>query len=537
MKMDRIISKALLLSVLILTFVFFSSHLGIALQSSSSLYKGKPVKYIFWFIGDGMGLNHVYLTETFLSRNSQSPSIQKLSFTQFSNTGLMTTYAADSYITDSASAITAMASGKKTNDGVINMDPQLKFKYKTVAETARDLGYKVGVLTSVSIDHATPAGMYAHQPSRNKYYEIALELFESKFDYFGGGGFLQPKGKDGKQKDVYEIAKEKGYRIVDKIDEFWKLRKGDSKVVAINPILDSSKALPYAINRLRGIDMGLSLADFTRKAIELLDNPNGFFIMVEGGKIDWAAHANDAATVIYDVLDFNEAIKVALEFYKKKPFETLIIVTADHETGGLSIGYAGTRYEIYPEVLSYQKISYDEFSKIVNDYRGRVKKEEAKLSDLLPQIKEYFGLEVLSPEVKKELENKAKSGDKEAKIRLQLALNDMELDELEKAFRLSMMDPKERPNDYKTYLLYGGYDPLTVTITHILNQKAGISWTSYSHTGMPVPVYAIGVGSYIFAGYYDNTDLYKKLMSLIGADPYKDNTLSLANIKELALSK
>jgi len=536
-RFDRVFSKVLLIFILVLGFVFFSSSFGIALQSSSSLYKGKPVKYIFWFIGDGMGLNHVYLTEAFLGRKSNSPSIEKLSFTQFPNVGLMTTYAADSYITDSASAITAMAAGKKTNDGVINMDPTLKFKYKSVAEEARDLGYKVGVLTSVSIDHATPAGMYAHQPSRNNYYAIALELFESNFDYFGGGGFLQPQGKDGKQKDVYEIAKEKGYKIVDKIEDFLKLRKGDNKIVAINPILDSSKALPYAINRLRGANLGLSLADFTKKAIELLDNPKGFFIMVEGGKIDWAAHANDAGSVIYDVLDFNEAIKVALEFYKKRPFETVIIVTADHETGGLSIGYAGTRYEVYLDVLSRQKISYDEFTKIVNEYKSKVKREEAKLSDLLPQIKEYYGLEILSPEVRKELENRAKAGDKEAKIRLQLALNESEIEELEKAFKLSMMDPKERPNDAKSYLLYGGYDPLTITVTRILNQKAGISWTSYSHTGMPVPVYAIGAGSYIFNGYYDNTDLYKKLMSLIGKDPYKDNVLSSAEVRELVFSK
>lgn len=191
-----------------------------------------------------MGMNHVYATEMFLERGSKEPSIKNLDFTRFPNIGWMTTYAADSYITDSASAITAMATGKKTYDGVLNMDPSLKTKYKSIAEMARDMGYKVGVLTSVSIDHATPAGMYAHQPSRNNYYEIALELLDSNFNYFAGGGFLQPKGKDGKQKDIYEIAKEKGYKIVDNIENIRLIGKGDDKVIAINPILDNSKALP-----------------------------------------------------------------------------------------------------------------------------------------------------------------------------------------------------------------------------------------------------------------------------------------------------
>jgi len=533
-KVDKMLSKILLFSFLLFTFLFFSSNVVDALSNGVTLYSGRPVKYVFWFIGDGMGMNHVYATEMFLARESKDPSIKNLDFTMFPNVGWMTTYAADSYITDSASAITAMASGKKTNDGVLNMDPSLKTKYKSIAEMARDMGYKVGVLTSVSIDHATPAGMYAHQPSRNNYYEIALELLNSNFNYFGGGGFLQPKGKDGKQKDIYDLAKEKGYKIVDSVESIKRIGKGDDKVIAINPILDNSKALPFAINRLRGMDIGLSLADFTRKAIEVLYNPKGFFMMVEGGKIDWAAHANDAVSVIYDVLDFNEAIKVALEFYKKHPYETIIIVTADHETGGLSIGYAGTKYEVYPEILSYQKISYDEFSKIVQEYREKAG-EKAKLEDLLPLIEKYYGLSILDETTKKDLEEKAKLGNKEAKIKLQLSLNSYEVEEIEKAFSISMIDPQKRPKDYKSYIMYGGYDPLTVVITRILNQKAGIGFTSYSHTGAPVPVYAIGAGSHIFRGYYDNTDLYKKLCSLIGIDPFKEYILS-SESKEISVS-
>lgn len=537
MKFDKIFSKILLVSLLVFSFIFLSPEI-FATSSTTSLYRGTPVKYIFLFIGDGMGFNSVYLTEMYLGAISrpQSPSIQKLSFTQFPNVGYMTTYAADTYITDSASAITAMLAGQKTNDGVINMDPQKKTKYKSVYEMAKELGRKVGVITSVSIDHATPAGTYAHQPSRNNYYEIALELANSNFNFFGGGGFLQPKGRDGKSRDIYEILKEKGYKVVDKEEDILNLKRGEDKIVAINPVLDSSKAMPFAINRLHGMKVGLSLADFVRKAIELLEGPEGFIIMVEGGKIDWACHANDAGSVIYDVLDFDNAVKEAVKFYKKYPNETLIIVTADHETGGLSIGYAGTRYMTYSYLLSRQKISFDEFSKIIAEYREKTQ-GKGTFEEFMPVITKYYGLEILDSDTIKKLEDEVKRGDFNSEVRLRLALNKDETEELVEAFKLSMMDPKNRPSNEKMYILYGGYEPLSIAVTRILNRKAGISWTSYSHTGAPVPVYAIGKGSYIFNGYFDNTDLYKKLCSLLGLDPYKDNRISSLETKELVSVK
>jgi len=497
-------------------------------QAVAQTYKGKPAKYVFLFIGDGMGMPQINAAEIFLgaTASADSPQLKKLNFTQFPVQGMMTTYAADSFITNSASAITAMASGHKTNDGVINMDPQKKVKYKSIGEMARDKGLKVGIISSVSIDHATPAGFYAHQPSRNNYYEIALELTESNFDFFGGGGFKQPRGKNNDRPDVLEIAKSKGYKVISTAEEIRNLKPGEGKVIAINPGLDKEKALPYAINALRGQDLGVSLAEFTRKAIELLDNPKGFFLMVEGGKIGWACHANDGATAIHDTIDFDKAVAEAIEFYKKHPNETVIIVTGDHECGGMTIGFAGTRYETYFDILAPQRISYDGFTKIGDKYRKEHAPENAKLEDLLPLIKENFGLEVMEDKAREELEKKAKEGDKEAARRLHLVLTKEELKDLGRAFALSMVEKDKRPKDERTYLLYGGYDPLTVTITHILNQKAGIGWTSYSHTGVPIPVYAIGVGAHIFGGYYDNTDLYKKMCQVMGMDPSKPNILA-----------
>jgi len=495
---------------------------------SPALASASTPKYVFLFIGDGVSVPQVTATQIYLgSLKSKNPHVESLCFTKFPALGMMTTHAADSFITDSASAITAMAAGHKTNDGVINMDPSKKVKYKTIAEFARDKGMKIGIISSVSIDHATPAGFYARNPSRNNYYEIALDLAESNFDFFGGGGFREPKGKDGKQKDVREILKEKGYKVVERAEEIRALKPSDGKVVAINPVLDKEAALPYAINRKRGMDIGLSLAEFTRKAIEMLDGPQGFFIMVEGGKVDWACHANDAASAIQDMLDFNEAVEVALKFYEKHPNETLIIVTGDHECGGMSMGFAGTRYQTYFKILERQKISYDEFSKIVSKYREETPRDKAKLEDLLPKIEELFGLKLLDAERRKALEEKVKTGDIEAALELHLSLNEDELIELKKAFEMSMLPKDKRPKDELTYKLYGRYEPLTVKITHILNQKAGIGWTSYSHTGLPVPVYAIGVGSEVFKGYYDNTDLFYKLCNILNIDISKGNIISV----------
>ena len=172
-------------------------------------------------------------------------------------------------------------------------------------------------------------------------------------------------------------------------EDFEKLTPQSGKVVAINAVLDEDQTMPYEIDREEN---NLSLADFTRKGIELLDNPEGFFMLVEGGKIDWAAHANDAVTVIRDVLAFGEAIEEAIKFYQQHPEETLIVVTADHETGGLTLGFAATGYSLYPEVLQNQKMSFLEFSKVVEQYSQNTPQEKANLSDFWPQIEENFGL-------------------------------------------------------------------------------------------------------------------------------------------------
>lgn len=187
----------------------------------------------------------------------------------------------------------------------------------------------------------------------------------------------------------------------------------------------------------------------------------------------------------------------------------------------MTIGFSGTKYQTFFDKISNQKISYDEFTLKVAEYKKTHTTETAKLEDLLPLVQSDFGLTLLDPTAKAELAAKAKSGDKDAEKTLGMVLDDSDVNSLKQALALSMKDAKERPTDQQTYLLYGGYDPVTITLSHIINSKAGIGWTTYSHTGVPVPVFAKGSGEDLFKGYYDDTDLPKKIMSILGISPTK----------------
>ncbi|MCX7843352.1 MAG: alkaline phosphatase [Clostridia bacterium] len=495
---------ALLVSLLLITSIVFMLATATANTPTSTLnnYNGVAPKYVFMFIGDGMSYPQINSTEIFSGKNtfkdSKTPALRRLSFSNFPVAGACTTFDATSFCPDSASTATSYSTGYKTLSNVINMDVDKKVKYKTITEMIKEMGYKVGIVSSVSIDHATPAAYYAHQPSRGNYYEIAMEMANSTFDFFGGGGLISPKGKNNDQPDVVETAKKNGFKVVNTKEEILALNKDSGRVIAMNPVVDKDKALPYEIDRT---DASLSLADFTRKAIEVLDNKNGFFLMVEGGKIDWACHANDAATAVNDTLAFEKAVNEAIFFYHKHPKETLIVVTGDHETGGLSIGFAATGYSTFYEKLNYQKKSYLEFDKFVADYKAKTNADQAKLEDILPEIKASFGL--------------ITSTDADAATRKDMVLTDYEVQLLKNAFKQTMIPSGNRKYTDGEVVLYGSYEPITVTLTHILNNKSGIGWSSYSHTGSPVPVFAMGLGQELFNGYYDNTDVFKKLKSIL----------------------
>lgn len=494
------IVSLLVVMALIVSFAAGIPTAGIARSDKGEFYTGKVPKYVFLFIGDGMSYAQVSSAEMFLGQKALPGEItpRQLNFSRFPVFGTLMTQDSTSFIPDSASAATSLASGYKTLSGVINMDETKTIKYKPISEDLKEKGYKIGVITSVPITHATPAAFYAKVPHRDEAYEIGKQLAASGFDFFGGGSFDKPTGNNKNEKHIFEIVKEAGYTIANTNEEILSLNGTSGKVVAINPALDGT-AMNYEIDRKKEAGE-LSLADFVKKGIDVLDNPDGFFMMVEGGKIDWANHANDAAASIHDTIAYADAVEVALTFYKKHPDDTLIVVTADHECGGMSIGFANTGYSTYFENLQPVTMSYVEFDKIINNYKKNVTRDEAKLEDFLPLIKNAYGLMT--------------ADDPDARSNPRMVLSSYETGLLRTALDWSMIPKKERSYTEQEKVLYGGYEPLSVTLSHIVNSKAGLSFASYSHTGLPVPVYAIGSGAELFEGFYDNTEIYYKLAAV-----------------------
>ncbi len=473
--------------------------LVLALSSVAMAEDAATPKYVFMFIGDGMGNPQVAATQYYLGSienpDSEFPVPGELSFTDFPYLGMVTTYDASSFCPDSASTATSMASGEKTLSGVLNYDVNLENSFKLITEYAKEAGKKVGVISSVSLDHATPAAYYAKVPSRSQYYDIAVQgLTGTTLDYLAGGSFLKPDG-DGTQENLFELAKANGFTVANTNEAIRALDASSGRVLAIDPNTADSQSLNYEIDRVRKVNAGediLSLADYVKAGINVLDNENGFFMMCEGGKIDWSGHANDAATSIHETIAFSDAVQVAVDFAAEHPDETLIIVTADHETGGMTIGFATTAYDTHFTYLTNQTISFTNFDAVIEQLR----EQNATFEDAMAEVTRYYGL-TTEPDQ-------------------DLSLTEADVESLKAAYELSMIPEDERKLGDEEALLYGGYEPFSMAVSHIINNKAGLSYTSYSHTGLQIPVYAMGVGAEAFSGLYDNTDIFNRTMDVMG---------------------
>ncbi len=362
----------------------------------------KTPKYVFLFIGDGMGQTHVAAAESYLSYKEGKLGGEALTFTQFPVYGTCCTYSANSRVTCSAAAGTAIACGEKTNNGTIGLNAEGD-TLKSVAYELQEKGYKVGIITSVPINHATPAAFYAHNESRNGYYSIGEEIYKSGFNFFAGAGFLDYFGSDGKNESIPDKIAENGYTVCFSEQELAE-NIGKDKIVFCQPSGKEGNAKNYSLEQ-DGQAKDIELSTMLEYCIKNLGTENRFFIMCEGGEIDWAAHANSTMETVKDIMKFDKAIAVAYDFYLQHPDETLILVTADHETGGITLGNAD--WELF-------------------------EKEQAEPS--------------------------------------------------------------------------GEYD------NNSLNHKARVRWTTGSHTGGHVPVYAIGAGAEKFAGRQENTDLKDKIL-------------------------
>ncbi|MDY2640884.1 MAG: alkaline phosphatase [Mediterranea sp.] len=446
----------------------------------------QQAKYVFYFIGDGMGLNQVNATEMFLAEQENGRiGTSPLCFASFPYAGYATTYSATNSITDSSAAGTALATGVKTYNGAIGVNPD-KEVVESVAVKAQRSGKRVGVTTSVSIDHATPSAFYAHQESRSWYYEIALDLPKAGFDFYAGSGFLKPDRTHDKKKapSIYPIFAEAGYTLARGVEEYQAKRAEADKMILIQQEGADQSSLPYAIDRKEG---DLTLKQITESAVDFLmkdGGKKGFFLMVEGGKIDWSCHGNDAATTVREVMDMDEAVKVAYEFYKKHPKETLIVVTADHETGGLGLGYS--KYELHLANLIHQQESADALSRSITNLRRQ------RRIYTWEDIKEFLG---------------EKMGFwKSVKINW----------EQEKRLRDAFEDSFVKNNVKFEESLYSKTEPLAAVAKQVMSQVALLGWTTSNHSAGYVPVYAVGAGAKAFSGKMDNTDIPKRIAQAAG---------------------
>ena len=451
-------------------------------------------KYVFYFIGDGMGSNQVLGAEMYQSALQGEPlgRVQTL-MTTFPYSGHASTYSKSNGITDSAAAGTCLATGKKTRNGMLGLNEDT-IHITTIAERLKDKGWGIGIMTTVAIDHATPAAFYAHVPARNSYYKIGKQLCASEFDFFGGAGFHHPQGKhDDKDVNLYRLAEQSGYTIAHGYEEAQALLVNDDiqsttpdtphieKLILVQKTDDQGAKhgdnLPYAIDRKEG---DLTLTQIVSTAIPFLDNRyERFFMMVEGGMIDYACHGDDAATAFGETWDMDEAMRVAYAFYKEHPKETLIIVTADHETGGLALG--NSDYTLHLDKLQHQKCS----AWILSDLFSQLFKENKKpgWEEVKKIYREQLGF----------WESVEISADEEK--------------ELKALYKAAC---KHKAKDTKT--MYKTINALGDEGIALLNKKAHIGWTTRAHSAHAVPIFAIGAGAEKFSGWHDNTEIAPLIM-------------------------
>lgn len=310
--------------------------MAMSLNSCQEKKEESPrAKYIFLMIGDGMGASHVAVAESYLSAKAGKIGGEQLTMTQFPYYGTCTTHCLDKTITCSAASGTAIASGQKTLYSRLGCDADFN-RLESMAFPLKEEGYKIGIMSSVPITHATPAAFYASTPDRGDGYGIMKQIPDSGFDFFGGSGFEDMFGKDGQQLGADKYLEQHGYEVCFGPEEFLAAADTCERIVFCQQKSKAEDAKAYVSEEADAED--ITLAEMLQLAIDYLGDEEPFFIMCEGGDIDWESHSSYTMPMIEKVISFDNAIAVAYEFYKAHPEETLIVVTADHETGGVALG-------------------------------------------------------------------------------------------------------------------------------------------------------------------------------------------------------
>ncbi|MDE6321543.1 MAG: alkaline phosphatase [Muribaculaceae bacterium] len=451
---------------------------SLALAGVSMVANAAAPRYVFYFIGDGMGMGHVMTTQTYnrMIRKSADPLLMM----QFPVASMCMTYSASSPVTDSAAAGTALACGHKTKNGMLGMDADSTVVY-SISHDLLQQGYGVGIITSVYQDDATPGAHYAHVASRKMYYDIDCHAAESGFQFIGGAG-LHGGTVDGQPTDAEQRLTDAGYTIVSSTDGIEQINS--EKIYLVSPDEERTWNIGYTID---SIPTALNLPDMTRACLKHLERvtPQKFFMMVEGGNIDHAAHANDGGAVVKEIINFNEALQVAYDFYLQHPDETLIVVTADHDTGGMALNNAARGDKMGLRYIDAQKKSKEEFSA---ECKAMLRSRRVyQWEDMRQMLEDNFGFWSVVP------------------------VSDKQTESLKEKFESTF----ELRNSADQETLYASFNAFAVEVFKVLDSYTGIAWTTTSHTGNPVPVFAIGVGADQFKGLNNNIEIPGKIMNAV----------------------
>jgi len=450
------VRKIILAFIVIITIILSSSTLSFAAQT----------KNIIFMIGDGMGPAHLHITWLYATRHLGKDLVM-IDIMNKGQTAYMVNDTADSTVTESAAAAVQMATGVKVLARSIGIGPDGKV-LKTILEMARERGKSTGLVTTSGITDATPAAFVTHVERRSEEERIAEQLVNSNVNILFGGrkGFFLPEVEKGRRKDARDLiheAKQNGYEFVSTVEEM-KKAQGEKILGLFNP-----GNMLFEIDRKGSQEP--SLAEMTSKALDVLSrNKKGFFLLVEAGRIDHAAHMNDIGALIWDTLAFDEAIRVTYEFQKAHP-DTLLIITADHETGGLAmLPYSSTGRE-------YEGINLEAISKIKGSSERRNKEmgEDPSPEKIKEIMKKYYDIDLTEEQVKVIRENP-----------------------------LKQLDPK--------HFYYGRNS----AIAFVLRPYHRIGWATDSHSGTPLFLWGIGPGSNKLKGWKHNTEVFKVMKEAYG---------------------
>nr|WP_307254249.1 alkaline phosphatase [Croceifilum oryzae] len=417
---------------------------------------GDEIRNVIVLIGDGMGPS--YMTAYRYFKDDPKTKVKESTAFDPYLVGMQTTYPEDEHenITDSASAATAMSAGVKTYNNAIAVDND-QSEVKTVLEEAKEKGKSTGLVATSEITHATPAAFGAHDISRKNMDAIADDYYNEliqgkhKVDVLLGGGLNNFVRKD---QNLVEKFKKDGYSYVTNRED---LTRNQSKQVLG---LFAPGGLDKKIDRNTNTP---SLQEMTKSAIDRLNqNEKGFFLMVEGSQIDWAGHDNDIVGAMSEMQDFEKAFQAAIDFAKTDK-HTLVVTTADHSTGGLSVGANG-EYNFHPESLRAAKKTPD-----------------------------YMAAQIAS----------GKSVEETLSTYIDLDLTSSEIQSVKKASKNKKADDIDQ------------------AIEKIFNTRSYTGWTTDGHTGEEVPVYAFGPGKERFAGLNDNTKLADEIFAIFDGQKRK----------------